>query len=1070
MWIEVLGPVRLIDEAGRPVDVAERSLRVLLASLVAADGDPVPADVLVDRLWDEEMPQQPRKVLRAKLSRLRATMERARSGARELLQHTPAGYRLEVGDAEVDTRQFAALLGKARGAESSLERERLLGRALDLWRGRPYGDIADALWIAPVTAALDDSRGDALESLISSQLEQGEPERALTWMSILTESYPTRERAVTVMMAALYQVGRQGEALAMFETLRRRLAEEFGVDPGPEVHQLHARILRQDRVLTSSVSAGAESRAEVGRRAPAVPPVAGSNLPAETAPLIGRHREVQEAKDLLRTSRLVTLTGIGGVGKTRLALHLARSPQMPGERGPWFVDLSELPPASDQGEPSGERIATAVARELELSRRDPGTSDLGQLIQVLGGREALLVLDNCEHVGADAAVFVLALLRRAPRMRVLATSREPLGLPEEQLMSVATLATEREGGRGFSVAAEFFACRARAVDPSFQLDESTLEAVTELCRRLDGLPLALELAAARIRGISVEDLLERLSDRLNLLRRPGRAAPRRQQTLRGMMEWSWSLLDAREQAVLRRLAVHPGTLTLAGAEATCSESPGTDGKEASTAIVRGDIADVLLGLVERSLVTTTACPGAVRYGMLETVATFAAEKLYDAAERPQAARRHLDHYIALAREANQNLRGPEQGRWLSRLGPELAQLRHAFEEAARSGDGGRAAALTAASFWYQWILGGHADLAGELEVAAALPGPQDDDRAVVTVLSACMRLEEDPEWASERVTRTLEDISDGTARARAGWFAGVSLLAVGRHRTGIDFLEEAITSLDRNDQEWDLAVAVSQRDWFLAGMWGHRAHGLPDGRDPEQVLRGLGDGWGLNQALSVKHRIAETRGDQPRAEKAAREALEIALRFELWADASDWFSATATNALRAGDRALAIEHLDRATSLASDLTYDHGMLAGGLARSMLARDDGELDHAQELLSRWIGGFGQEAARDPNTFIEAGFLAAQQAEPGRVERALETLRDITPQDAAPPLAASTLELEAAVHALHRRPGPARELLDEAASVRDRSDAPTPYRSRRDHDRIRALVGGAPQDVRGCAGAS
>lgn len=1058
MRIEVLGPVRLIEETGRPVEVGERSLRVLLAALVAADGDPVPADVLVDRLWDQDLPQHPRKVLRAKLSRLRTTLERARSGARELLQHTPAGYQLDLGAAEVDSQRFAALLEQARGAESSSERERLLRDALDLWRGQPYGDVADELWLGPVIASLEDLRADALESLILSLLEQGEAGRAVTWMSALAHFPPTRERLVGAMMTALYQVGRQADALALFESLRQRLAEDLGVDPGPEVQQLHARILRQDPRLAG----GAGPRVGEEPRPPASV-IARSNLPAETAPLIGRRRETEEVQELLRASRLVTLTGIGGVGKTRLAVHVARSPEMPRERGPWFVDLAELKATSAQETPSVERVAAPVARELELPRRGLDTSDMDQLVQLLATREALLVLDNCEHVVADAAVFVAELLRRAPQVRVLATSREPLGVPDEHLLTVDTLDTEPVEPDGVSVAAEFFACRARAADPSFRLDESTIDAVTELCRRLDGLPLALELAAARIRGISVQDLLDRLSDRLNLLRRPGRAMPRRQQTLRGMMEWSWSLLDAQEQVVMRRLAVHPGTLTLAGAETICADPPivmergPAVEKGTPTAVAAGDVADVLIRLVDRSLVTTTPCPGGVlRYGMLESVATFAAEKLEDAGERPDAARRHLDHYLALAQETDRNLRGPEQAQWLVLLSSERAQLRHAFEEAARTGDGARATAMAAATFWYQWIFGCHSDLAEELEVAAALPGPHDDDRATVAVLSACMRWKTDTDPEVDTIVQALERFEDEAARGRAQWFSGISMMAIGLHQAGIEVLEEAISLLERTGQDWDLAVAVSQRDWFLAGFWGHPARGLPDGRDPEQVLRGLGDGWGLNQALSVEHRVAETRGEQSRAAEAARSALEIALRFELWAEAADWFNVTAIHSVRADDRAEALEHLTQARSLATDLAYEHGLLAGGLAESMLARDDGDLDRAQELLSRWIGGFGLEAARDPNTFVEAGFLAAQQADPDRAAEALETVLSVTPEDAAPLLVASTLELEAAVHALRHRTTKAVELLETATTVRDGADDEVPARSRRDHERVRAMV--------------
>lgn len=1035
MRIEVLGPVRLSTDEGAVVEVPERQLRLLLVALVAADGEPVAADVLIDRLWGGETPANPKKVLRSKMSRLRAVLDHAAPGGRDLVQHTPAGYRLSATAEDVDAGLFTRVLDEAGRVDESQHRSQVLEGALSLWRGEPFGDAGDEIWLAPAVAELQELRGDVVEALAETLLELGEPERALTHAISGTQRYPTRERLAGAVMLAMYRVGRQADALEVYESVRRRLAEDLGVDPGPRLRELHGRILQQDPSLVAQWAASPPAP-RTRRR---------TNLPAETAPLIGRREEVRRLAALLEESRLVTLTGIGGVGKTRLALHVARELAPDPERPVWFIDLTELGGATSAQPASSERIASLVLGVLDVREQNSTTHDVDRLGEACGSTPVLLVLDNCEHVVGEAAAFVVDMLQAAPRLQVLATSREAFGLPEEQRFDVSTLdTTPGEDGQS-SEAAEFFVVRAQASDPSFDLDVATAEVVEELCRRLDGLPLALELAAARTRGISVADLLERLSDRLNLLRRPGRGVPRRQQTLRGMIDWSWSLLDDAQQAVLRRLAAQPGSFSLRAVEDICA------GDLAEGA----HVADILIGLVDRSMVRATSTPTGMRYGLLESVAVFAGEKLDEAGERQWTVERHLDHYVGLACEVDRRLRGPEQRQWLARLDAERSQLRNAFEEAVRARDGGRAVLLTVTTFWYHWLAGRQAHLREDLQRAIALPGPRDDAHAAAVTLEICMSLGPTYDGEAEMVADSLRSFVDhGVARARVQWFAGASLLAVGARAAGEQHIEEAIDVLARAGEDWDVAVAVSQREWFLVGSTRDAPRGMPDGRDPEAVLRDLGDGYGRSQWLAVAHRAAEARGDHRAAADAASRALSIALDFGLWGEAADLLGAMSLAALRAGDVTEALDYLGRARSLATEVAFDYALGTADFVSAMISRYQGDLTGAHAAMERWVGGGGLDATRWANTHIERGFLAVLRDDRACARHSLETARALLPVATDAPVTASILELAAAVRAEEGDASGAAELLGSAAAHRERAGVEPSVPARHDAARVRA----------------
>ncbi|QES39112.1 AfsR family transcriptional regulator [Streptomyces venezuelae] len=702
------------DGEGEPVKVPEAKVRALLADLLVHEGRPVSADRLIDDLWGDAPPGNPANALQAKVSQLRRVLGRDRVVRR------PPGYRLRLDAAagdEVDADRFRALVEEARRAPDPASRAAALGEALALWRGPAYADLADAEFVRASVDRLAEQRIAVLEERAEARLAAGDHTLLTGELADLVARHPLRERLRAVQLRALYLAGRQSEALASYEGLRRRLSAELGVDPGPELTSLHEAILRQDPSLTQR-TAGRGVAPDVG---PDVGPATdlsadaavrqgGSPLPTPLTALIGRDRAVADVGGLLGSARLVTLTGPGGVGKTRLALEaaarLAKSPD--------DVRLVEL--AALRGDSTLADLAVSVSTALGL-RDDAPTgvpaaapaTPLDRLTTALRDRRTLLVLDNCEQVVEEAAALADALLRAAPGLRVLATSQEPLGLTGETVFLVEPLPA--------ADAVQLFAARAAAAAPGFSLvpgsdDEA---AVAEICRRLDGIPLALELAATRVRALGVRELADRLGDRFRLLTSGQRGAPARQQTLRAMIDWSWELLTAPERIVLRRLAVHRDGCTLDAAEAVC----------AGDGVTRDEVLDLVTRLVDRSLVVMAPGPAgtAPRYRLLESVSAYAMERL-DALEDHVAVReRHLHHYLDLAERAEPRLRDDGQRVWLARLDAEAANLRAALDEATRRPSGGEAVRLATALTWW-WLLRGRLTEARRAlaAVSGATPG------------------------------------------------------------------------------------------------------------------------------------------------------------------------------------------------------------------------------------------------------------------------------------------------------------------------------------------------------------
>ncbi|MEV4578009.1 BTAD domain-containing putative transcriptional regulator [Nonomuraea jabiensis] len=1004
MRFGVLGPLAVWTADGEPVKVPEVKVRALLADLLIHAGRPVSADRLIEDLWGDRPPANASGALRVKVSQLR----RAIGG---LVAYRAPGYVLHVEPSSVDAGLFETLIGRAQRAAGPQERAALLREALGLWRGDAYAEFADEPFALAAVARLGEQRLAALEELAEARLGLGEHVLLAAELASLVAEHPLRERLRAAHVRALYLAGRQSEALTGYEELRRRLSEELGLDPGPELAALHQAILRQD---------------------PSLGPVARprGNLPAPLTSLVGRDEAVAEVRSLLRAGRLVTLTGPGGVGKTRLALAAASGTGGDG----WLVELAALRPRPAEVEVADVaevEVAEAIAAVLGLrdDAAGPGAPQEGAVERIAGalaGRETLLVLDNCEHVVEQVAALAGRLLRAAPGLRILATSQESLRIEGEVLWSVPPLTRE--------AAVELFAARA-GVEPDAD--------VAEICDRLDGLPLALELAASRMRALTPRQLADRLDDRFRLLASGLRGAPARQRTLRAMIDWSWELLTGPERVVLRRLAVHADGSTLEAAEEV-SADPGVD------------VLDVLARLVDRSLVVRVRAPGAEpRYRLLESVAAYCLERLAEAGELDEVRLRHAAYYTALAERAEPYLRGHGQRDALALLDAESANLRAALETAVRLARPGTAVRLVNAMAWY-WVLRGRL---GEgqraLEAALSVPDAAGSGAAQARVWLAGLRMlagrlrPPDPE--------VFEAIEGRAARARARWFIGYAMFGYDDLSASGALVEQALETFQELGDKWGTGAALNVLARYAATR-GDLAALRRDGERGLALFRELGDRWGELRAAENLGTLAEITGDYERAAELRADGLRMAEELGLWSSVPDALSRLGRIALLTGDHARADDYHERARRLAVEQSNRPAEEFAELGLALAARRQGRLDEAERRLRAWLG-WVRDVAGEPGAALilaELGFAAEQRGDAAAaLELQLEGLRAAR-RVGDPRATALALEGLAGARALGGRHEEAALLLGRAAALRAAAGAPLPAGERGDVDRITAAV--------------
>jgi predicted ATPase/DNA-binding SARP family transcriptional activator len=800
--IRLLGPVEAV-RAGRKLDIGGKRQRALLALLALEPGRSIPADRLIDDLWTGEPTEGAATTLKVYVSRLRGSL-----GEPASLRAIAGGYALGVAPDAIDVTRFEARVREAasEGRRSPRRSAAAARDALGLWRGRPFGELADNGALRAEAERLEELRLEAVELRIEADLGLGQSSELVPELEGLVSRNPHRERLWRQLMLALYRADRQADALAAYHRARAALDEQLGIEPGPELQGLEAAILRHE-VPGATPS---DSRA---------------NLPGPLTSFIGREIELAELARLLGEARLLTITGVGGVGKTRLALEAARRASDRFVDGIAYVDLA---PLSDPSLVAGH-IGTALGL-----REQPGVDPLAQLSGHLEGR-SLLVLDNCEHLRDACAALAREVLRTSSDLRILATSREVLGVPGEVTYGAPPLSLAAAPDDGFgtgsrperSDAVRLFLARAREARPDLADDDETITTISRICADLDGLPLGIELAAARARASSPADIAARLRDRFQFLVSWRRLAPARHRTLREALDWSYDLLDPDAQALLGGLSVFAGGCTLAAAAGVCL------GGDESRAF------DLLERLVDASLVAAEYRQDGTRYSFLETVRQYAAERLAGSASEPSIRRAHATWYQALAEEAAPNLGGADQVAWFSRLEAEHANLRATLAFLAESGDGDGQLRLSIAltRFWY---VRGHLSEGRRALEQALVAGAESDPllrRRALTAAASLALIQGDYAAATTAAEQSLEIARESGAP---------NLVANALSNLGAIVL--AASDTDRAGLLLEEAVAVAR----TAG----------DERVKALAINNLGD-------------LALTRGDYERARPLFEESLAI---------------------------------------------------------------------------------------------------------------------------------------------------------------------------------------------------
>ncbi|WP_028923582.1 BTAD domain-containing putative transcriptional regulator [Pseudonocardia acaciae] len=923
MRFGILGPLLVTGGDGAPVTLGSRKARALVALLVLDAGRVVTVDRLLHAVYGGAPPAGAANALQAHVSRIRR-----RLGAdAALVEFHPGGYRLAVRPEEVDAHEFARLADAGRealaGGEHAAAADRLR-TALGLWRGRALADLDDAPGVA---AELDERWVEASEDLVDAELALGSADGLVARLRAMVAAHPLRERPRALLVRALAAQGRDAEALAAFEEARATLADELGADPSPELRRAHLDVLAQ--------AGGPRPRP----------------LPQWPNAFVGRERELDELASALKAHRLVTVTGPGGIGKTRLAVAGARRHPGPAR----FADLSPVT------EPEG--VIAALRSALGL--RDDDGPHLAHVRAALAEGPSLLVLDNCEHVVEAAAEVVHRLLAGCPELRVLATSREPLAIDGEAPFAVPTLPVP--------AAVALFASRsglASAPDTASDTGSDTAsgETMARICAALDGLPLAIELAAARARALPLDELARRLDDRFTLLSRKRRAAaPARHATLHAVVAWSWELLDDGERATLSRLSVFAGGATVAAVERVCGPP---------------DPVPALASLVDRSLVQLADG----RYRMLETIRLFAA-RLLDADEAERLRRGHAEHHLALANRADPRLRGGDQLEWLARLDAELDNLRAALRWAVAN-DPVLALRLCGALAMYWWLRGHGCEAGATCAELANRIGPRP------------------PESLAEEYALCV--------LTAAG--AGADL---GEHLDALNSLAATWTEPPRQPMLTVLwaRLAGPRPDGRLApppdalldsDPWNHALRPLSDGLralhlgradDAERALRRalerfrvLGERWGLVKTLAELAELTGWRGRRDQALAYLDEAVELSVQLgapedtaELLCRRAEWHARSGTERDAENDlrRALAIA---ARTGAAARVARAHG----GLAE--LARLRGDLATARAEAARALADTPAPGIRPPEAhpraLVTLGLVAAAV---GELDEAADRLR-------------------------------------------------------------------------------
>lgn len=789
----LLGPLS-VTAGGRPIELPGTRTRALLALLLIQANHVISADRLIEDLWAGEPTPGAAATLQGYVSELRKALADATGQPAPVLTKRP-GYRITVEADQVDVLRFERLVERARAAlhDGGSDVAGMLREALGLWRGPALADLADEAFAAAFAARLDETRLWALEERVDAELRADDHHELATELARLVETHPLRERLWGQWMLALYRCGRQAEALRAYQVLRNRLDEELAIEPSPPLQRLERAILMQDPSLEPpSTTARPPVREQASRS-----PLGGPALPVHLTRFVGRSRELDEARRLLSGGRLLSLAGSGGSGKTRLAVQLATELASGFGDGVRFIDLATVTEAA--------QVPAALATALGL---DAQGADAAALCDHIADDNVLLLFDNCEHLVEATAALVESLLSCCAGVKVLATTQEQLNIWGETVLRVPSLSlpptTEQASTEDLlaSEAVQLFLDRATLADVDFSYDRTTLEYVAQICRSLDGIPLAVELAAGLVSVLAPAEIVRRLDDRFALLTRGSRRAVRRQTTLRAAIDWSYELLSGSERALFERLSVFVGDFSVTAAAAV-------GGPEA-------DFLGDLSALVGKSMVTTVPGPaGTRRYRLLDTLRQYGLGRLQASNGDDEARRRHAGHYCDFAVAADRELHGHDAADWSTRLVQELPNLRAALDWCFSAGDlevgvelagalrwwfFGRMGALTEARSWLETALERQDALSPRLRLKAMV--------ALMTVAFS----QGDYRWASDRGDEAVslaQDLDDHRELAVALMARGGAAVFEGKPERAVECLGRSLVYCDELGDRWGRAWVLT---------------------------------------------------------------------------------------------------------------------------------------------------------------------------------------------------------------------------------------------------------------------
>ncbi|MFD3404292.1 BTAD domain-containing putative transcriptional regulator [Kribbella sp. NPDC058693] len=1061
----MLGPLAMWAADGTPLDIRGVRLRGLLARLALSAGRPVSVETLVDGLWGSEAPSA--NALQSLVSRLRAGLPATESSIS--VQSGPAGYTLTIGPDCVDALQFEDLVrrGRALLTTEPEQAHALLTQADKLWRGEALTDLRDLPFAAVEADRLAELRLAAAEDLAEAAVTCGQARDLITDLEQLAVTHPLRERVHELLIRALYADGRQAEALAAYERVRTTLADELGADPGMRLRDLHVSVLRGDNVDPTA-------KTSVPTPAPSMP---RSNLRAPMTSFVGRREDVAELTRLMSNgTRLVTMVGPGGAGKTRLATEAGRTLVEQSGDGIWFVELAPLGDAADVAPAVLSTLGASEYVDLQPASFAPKhipTSRAAtlRLVEVIGDRRILLVLDNCEHLILEVAGLVDSLLASCPRLRVLTTSREPLSIPGEHLHPVGPLGMppEDEPTDDDYPAMQLFVDRARAVRPDFALIDKNRDAVAEICRRLDGMPLAIELAAARLRALTPPQIVDRLTDRFRLLTSGSRTALPRHQTLRAVVEWSWDLLDPDEQAVARRLSLFSGGATLDAAEQICSDDR----------IPPESVLGVLASLVDKSLVEAAADERSVRYRMLETVRAYGAEQLNASGEYDHFRRKHTAYFSRMLRRARPKLRTGEQIQWIARLTADNENLLDALRTAIDIGSARIAVQMVAVLGEYWTMSGRPAEAVNWMRAALAVPGksaPLDKAEALYLLALGQMSSGEDPAKSFQQMIRGLATVRWMTRRHQVLIDAGIGLFtnavwAAIRRDKATCFRE--LEAAGEHHDPWVRNMGVMMGAMFREneGEVDQMAANLTVALDG---FRQLGDRFGTSMALRGLASYQASTGDHAQALESLIEALQLIEELGTTEGVAQLLGGAAMSRIELGDIDGARADLERALRLSEETGSRGGQAMAYMGLARIAYRAGALDESRDLAERAYGMLDLEAERvAPHG--QASMLAQlsrTNAATGDIELAQQRNREsvrlaITTEDM--PLVASVVETSVDVDVAVGETEQAARTLGMATVLRGMRSVPDGD-VQRSVDRLRDALGNERYDAAFAAGAA